>query len=87
VTEFVGKKKVSKSEFDREYSRLYKSAGHEGDYDVLATSSSLEDEPRLKKLRECILLRDSDESFYDYKKVNNIIVFNRFAARMKVKKR
>lgn len=86
VAEFVGKQKVSQSDFDREYSRLFKSAGHEGDYDVLGTSSSLKDEPRLKKLREHILQRNSDESFYDYEKVNNIIMFNRFAARMKDKK-
>jgi hypothetical protein len=85
ITEFVKKKKVSSADFEREYSRLYKSTGQEGDYDILGVSSTLEDEPKLKALKEHILLRDSDESFYDYQKVNNIIMFNRLAARLKRK--
>jgi hypothetical protein len=83
VMEFVGKKRISKADFDREYSKIYRSAGHEGDYEALGVSSSLADEPRLKKLREHILTRNSDESFYDYDKVNSIIGLNRFAARLK----
>jgi hypothetical protein len=85
ITEFVKKKKVSPADFGREYSRLFKSTGHEGDYDILGVSSTLEDEPKLKALKEHILLRDSDESFDDYQKVNNIIMFNRLAARLKRK--
>jgi hypothetical protein len=85
IEEFVKKKKVSSADFEREYSRLYKSTGHEGDYDILGVSSTLEDEPKLKALKEHILLRDSDESFDDYQKVNNIIMFNRLGARLKRK--
>ncbi len=86
VTDFIAEKKISKADFDREYSTIYKSAGLEGDYENLRISSSVEDEPRLKKLREHILVRNSDESFYDYEKVNRIIVFNRFAAQLTGKK-
>jgi HEAT repeats len=82
VVQFVGEKKASRPDFDREYAKLFGSAGKEGDYRVLGRSSSLEDEPRLKKLRERILDRGSDESFYDYEKVNRIIAFNRIAAKM-----
>ena len=87
VNEFIRRKTISKTDFDGEYAKLYKSAGLEGDYDVLKRASSFEDEPKLKRLRERILKRNSDESFYDYQKINNIIAFNRFAARMKDKKR
>lgn len=83
VTEFIKRKAISKVDFDREYSKLFRSSGHEGDYDALSAASTLEDEPALKKLRERILMRNSDESFYDYAKINKIIAFNRFAARMK----
>ena len=34
-------------------------------------------EPQLKALRERILQRDSDEAFYDYQKVNEVIMRNR----------
>lgn len=86
VNEFIRKKSISKTDFDREYAKLFKSAGHEGDYDVLNRASSIEDETNLKRLREHILIRNSDESFYDYKKINNIIAFNRLGARMRDKK-
>ena len=82
VPEFVARKKVSKADFDREYEILFRSAGLEGDYKVLAISSSPEDEPRLKKLRERILQRNSDEALPDYEKLNNIIFLNRFAAKL-----
>ena len=86
VNEFIRMKADSKADFDREYVKLYKSAGLEGDYDILKSTSSIEDEPKLKRLREHILIRNSDESFYDYKKINNIIAFNRLGARMTDKK-
>lgn len=70
-------KQVSKDSFQREYARLLKSAGHEGDYKVLASASTKDDEPRLLTLRERILQRDSDEAFYDYQKINEIILLNR----------
>jgi hypothetical protein len=78
INSFKKEKKVSPKEFQEEYYKLYKSEGKEGDYKILSRASSFEDEPMLKKLRERILQRDSDESFYDYRRVNNIIMLNRF---------
>lgn len=70
-------KKISKIAFEREYAALYKTAGKKGDYKVLAISSSYENEKRLKTLKDRILQRGSDEAFYDYEKVNDIILRNR----------
>ena len=78
ISSFKTEKEVSSKQFQKEYDKLYKSAGKKGDYKVLSIASSFEDEPKLKKLRERILQRDSDESFYDYQKVNEIIMLNRF---------
>jgi len=75
--DYKGKKVDRRDLFEAEYKYLYKSAGHKGDYENLNRSSRIEDEPRLKKLRERILFRNSDECFYDYDKVNKIIIFNR----------
>jgi hypothetical protein len=72
-------KQVSATSFLREYAQLFKSAGKKGDYQTLANSSSMNDEPKLKALRERILQRDSDEAFYDYRKVSEIIMLNRLA--------
>jgi hypothetical protein len=74
------KKKPSAEKFQRECADLYKSFGKDGSYGVLDMSSTLADEPALKKLRERILQRDSDEAFYDYGKVNKTIWLNRFPA-------
>jgi hypothetical protein len=63
--------------FQHEYGRFFKSAGKKGDYKALASASTVEDEPKLKALRERILQRDSDEANYDYQKVNEIILMNR----------
>jgi hypothetical protein len=76
-------KKGSPADFAREYALLFKSAGHKGDYAVLAASSSAKDEPKLKALRERILQRNSDEAFYDYQKVNGIIIRNRFVENLR----
>ncbi len=75
--DYKGKKVDKRDLFETEYKDLYKSTGHKGNYENLKRSSRIEDEPRLKKLRERILLRNSDECFYDYDKVNKIIIFNR----------
>jgi len=72
------KKRPAPKNFQREYAILFKSFGKEGDYEILSKSSTAADEPLLKKLRERILQRDSDEAFYDYEKVNAIIWLNRF---------
>jgi hypothetical protein len=72
------KKNPSAKRFQREYAVLYKSFGKEGSYEILDKSSTLADEPALKRLRERILRRDSDEAFYDYGKVTATIWLNRF---------
>ena len=71
--------KPSAELFQSEYERIFKSAGTKGDYKKLLSASSIDDEQRLKALRERILQRNSDEAFYDYQKVNDIIVFNRLS--------
>ncbi len=78
IDSYRREKSLSPEDFKREYDRLYKSFGKEGDYEILIRTSSYSDEPALKKLRERILRRDSDESFYDYQDVNQIIRFNRY---------
>jgi hypothetical protein len=85
VIEFKREEKGTRADFEREYAKILGSAGLEGDYDILRKASTLEDEARLKRLREHILTRNSDESFYDYEKVNHIIALHRLAARMKDK--
>lgn len=69
-------KKVDAEAFRREYEALYRSVGR-GNYDALRAASTLEDEAKLKKLRERILQRNSDEALEDYEKVNDIITLNR----------
>ncbi len=86
VEKFMKKKKVSGEAFKKEYEDIFKSAGKEGEYEVLADSSSLKNEPELKTLRERILQRNSDEAFYDYKKINIIIIENRLGASMEIQK-
>lgn len=70
-------KKLSPEEFQKLYKKLWDSYGHEGDYEQLMIVSGIEDEPVLKELKERILQRNSDEAFYDYKKINDIISMNR----------
>lgn len=77
VEAFARKQQPSSASFQREYAQLFKSAGRKGNYETLGTASTADDEPRLKALRERILQRDSDEAFYDYQKVNTIIMNNR----------
>jgi hypothetical protein len=75
--DFAKKKQPSAASFQREYADLFKSAGKKGSYEVLGMSSMAQDEAKLKALRERILQRDSDEAFYDYQKVNEIVIRNR----------
>lgn len=79
IASFAEKKQISAVSFQKEYELLFKSGGKNGSYETLAVSSSVKDEARLKALRERILQRDSDEAFYDYQKVNDIIMQNRLA--------
>lgn len=76
---FAKKKKPSADSFESAYVSLYESKGRSGDYDTIGVSSTIQDEPKLKTLREAILWRNSDEAFYDYQKVNGIIMMNRWA--------
>ena len=73
-------KKVDPVTFEKEFAKLDASSGMEGDLKTLGQYSSVEDEPKLKMLREHILRRNSDEAFYDYEKVNSIILYNRLLA-------
>lgn len=77
TAKFAKSKKPSASSFQSGYAQLFKSAGKKGSYEALGLASATDDEPKLKALRERILQRDSDEAFYDYQKVNEIIVRNR----------
>jgi len=86
AAEFSRKKHLSATSFTREYAKLFESYGKEGDYEALGVSCTTQDEPQLKALRERILQRDSDEAFYDYQKVNDIIMQNRLVDHMKNQK-
>jgi hypothetical protein len=89
VAEAKKSRKEDRAEFERAYKALYRSCGLDTDFKTLPTYEALkiyscpEDEPRLKKLRERILCRNSDECFYDYQRVNNIIMFNRLISEAK----
>ncbi|UCC40344.1 MAG: hypothetical protein JSV96_02505 [Candidatus Aminicenantes bacterium] len=86
VAEAKKDKKGNREKFDAAYKAIYKSYGLDRgfkptSYEVLMTYSHPEDEARLKKLRERILCRNSDECFYDYQEVNRIIMINRFISK------
>lgn len=72
-----------KKSFDDEYNLLFNSAGKEGDWETLGIFSKYEFEPELIELREKVLLRNSDECFYDYQKINRIITYNRIKKNLK----
>lgn len=73
-------KKENREKFEAAYKAIYKSYGLDRAYEALMAYSHPEDEARLKKLRERILCRNSDECFYDYQEVNRIII-NRFISK------
>ena len=79
VQSFKKEKKVSEKDFKKEYDALYRTMGRVGDYRILSISSKPEDEARLKKLRERVLQRTTDECFRDVKKINETIIFNRLS--------
>lgn len=74
---FRASKKDNRSLFESEYRQIYNSYGKTGNYDNLAATSTRSDEPRMKKLRETILQRNSEDCFFDYQRVNDIIMLNR----------
>lgn len=74
---YAKKKQSSPLLFERNYAELFRTSGRNGSYELLSIYSTAEDEPMLKKLREKILTRDSDDAFYDFQQVNDIIMRNR----------
>jgi hypothetical protein len=74
-------KKENREKFEAAYKAIYKSYGLDRAYEALMAYSRPEDEARLKKLRERILCRNSDECFYDYQEVNRVIMINRFISK------
>jgi HEAT repeat protein len=74
---FKSKKKNDRSLFESEYKKIFSSFGKEGNYDNLGSTSTKADEEKPKRMKEIILQRNSDECFYDYQKINNIIMLNR----------
>lgn len=78
IDSFISEKNISSVDFKAAYNALYDNYGY-GDKKSLANTSTFEDEAKLKKLREKILQRDSDEALYDYFEVNEIIRLNRLA--------
>lgn len=77
--QFAAEIQPDQTVFAAEYHLLYLSAGREGDIEKLGRASSPEDESELKRLRERILTRGSDECFYDYEKITAIIGAHRLA--------
>ena len=74
---YAKKKQYSQFLFERDYDKLFSSAGKNGNYELLAVYSTAKDEPVLKKLREKIITRNSDDAISDFQKVNDIIMRNR----------
>lgn len=70
-------KEIYPEKFQAEYKLLYDSYGKDGEYENLMKYSTFKDEGVLRRLKERILERESDEALYDYKKVNYIILMNR----------
>lgn len=80
ISAFKAGKKVDPAGFESAYREIYDSMGKSGDYQLLAAASTRADEARLKKLKEVILQRNSDECFHDYQKINDVIMLNRLSA-------
>lgn len=78
IKTFKSKRNDNRAIFNSEYTKIMSSLGKNGDYKNLKYSSAKADEKKLKRLKEIILQRNSDECFYDYQKINGIITLNRF---------
>jgi hypothetical protein len=77
IAAFKATKKDDRALFAAAYQQIYASLGREGDYKLLAATSSRADEPQLKRLKEVILQRNAEECFYDYQKINDVILLNK----------
>ncbi|MFZ1518868.1 MAG: toxin-antitoxin system YwqK family antitoxin [Ignavibacteriaceae bacterium] len=76
-SDFKEKQEINPNAFNEEYDLLFNSFGKEGDFENLGSYSTIGKEQELIKLREKVLLRNSDECFYDFEKINKIIYYNR----------
>ena len=72
----AGERQPDAEVFRQEYRILYRSAGRKGDIERLGKASSPENEDELKRLRERVLTRGSDECFREYKRISLIIGTN-----------
>lgn len=79
ISAFKAGKKDDRAGFEAAYRQIYDSMGKGGDYQRLAAASTRADEARLKKLKEVILQRNSNECFQDYQKINDVIMLNRLS--------
>jgi len=76
---YKNEKISDKKLFESEYAKLFQTYGTKGDIKILEKTSTKDDEQKLKKLREHILWRNSDEALYDYDEISRIIVYNRWS--------
>jgi hypothetical protein len=79
INRYFTKKEINSTKFQAEYKTLYDSYGKEGQYEKLFIYSDQKDESDLRRLKERILERESDEVLYDYEEINAIIAMNRYA--------
>ena len=79
IKDFKAGKKDDRAGFASAYKQIYDSMGKTGDYQLLAAASTRADEEKLKKLKQAILQRNTDECFYDYQKINDVIMLNRLS--------
>ena len=78
VAAFKKQKVDDSKKFQQQYQLAYDSYGHDGDFKILSSCSKAADNEKLKKLRERVFQRGSDESFYHCESLNHIILLNRF---------
>lgn len=76
-SDFKEKQESDPMAFNEEYNLLFDSYGKKGNLQNLGSYSKKENESELIKLRERVLLRNSDECFYDFAYINKIISYNR----------
>jgi len=83
VAAFKKNKVDDAKKFQKYYQLAYDSYGLDAEWKILSSCSKPSDNEKLKKLRERIFQRGSDESFYDCKALNHIILLNRVMEKKK----
>jgi len=78
VAAFKKNKVDDAKKFQKYYQLAYDNYGLNVEWKILSSCSKSSDNEKLKKLRERIFQRGSDESFYDCEALNHIILLNRF---------